>query len=131
MTSVKILSTFLILLSINCKINSQHTIILSHYNQFDNKKNKVSYKSHTSKNNEVEQVVSVLFIFYKKFISSQDYNSCVFEPSCSVYSIESVKKLGVLRGYMNTFDRMSRCHGLASEYYPIDPKTSLLYDPVK
>lgn len=131
MIHAKIISTILILLTISIKISCQSIIIQTHYKQFDNKKHNHSYKSHVTQNNELEQVASLLFLFYKKFISSQDYNSCVFEPSCSVYSIQSIKKLGIIRGYMNTFDRMSRCHGLAAEYYPVDQKTQLLYDPVK
>jgi putative membrane protein insertion efficiency factor len=131
MTYVKILSIILILLTINSFAFCQRNFIQEHYNQFDKVDNQYSFKKHISHKNELEQVASALFIFYKKFISSQDYNSCVFEPSCSVYSIESIKKMGFIRGWMNTFDRISRCHGLASEYYPVDQKTQLLYDPVK
>lgn len=132
MMFVKIISIILISLTLSSyKLSCQNNLIQTHYNQFDSKGHQHSFKNYVTKNNELEQMASVLFLFYKKYISSQDYNSCVFEPSCSVYSMESIKKLGIIRGYMNTFDRMSRCHGLAAEYYPVDPKTLLLYDPVK
>jgi uncharacterized protein len=126
----KISSIILMLVVTNSFCICQNTIILTHYNQFDTASHKKSFKSHTSHDNEAEQVVSILFLFYKKYISSQDVNSCVFEPSCSVYAMESIKKLGVLKGYMNSFDRLTRCHGLASEYYQVDSKNLLLYDPV-
>ncbi len=128
---MKILNIILILILINIKGLSQIDPLKSHYNHFDSNKAENSFKKHTSHKNEVENVVSTMFLFYKKFISSQDYNSCVFEPSCSVYAIHSIQKLGFLVGYLNAFDRLTRCHGLASEYYQFDPKTHLLYDPVK
>jgi len=131
MMFAKIINITLILLTINIKTFCQTNLIQTHYNQFEHKTHLHSFKNHASQNNEFEQLASMLFLFYKKFISSQDYNSCVFEPSCSVYAIESIKKKGIIYGYMSSFDRMSRCHGLATEYYPIDLKTQLLYDPVK
>lgn len=70
------------------------------------------------------------FRFYKKFISSQDNNSCSFHPSCSVYAMECVRENGLIKGTLGTFDRLSRCHGFAPEYYPIHDGTKKLYDPV-
>ena len=49
-----------------------------------------NYKGYLKKSsNELEATAAVLFIGYKNFLSSQDMNSCVFTPSCSVYAIES------------------------------------------
>lgn len=72
-----------------------------------------------------------LFIFYKMFFSSQDSKSCSFTPSCSVYSVKSMKKQGIFTGLLNTFDRLTRCHGLRAIDYPIDEHTHLLIDPVR
>lgn len=128
---MKILNIILILILISINGLSQIDPIKTHHSLFDLKATENIYKQHTSHNSEVENIVSAMFMFYKKFISSQDYNSCVFEPSCSVYAIHSIQKLGFFVGYLNAFDRLMRCHGLAAEYYSFDPKTQLLYDPVK
>jgi uncharacterized protein len=130
MTRVKTINIILILLVISTQAFCQKDILQRHLYQFEPTEAKTSFKIYTAHNNEAEQLASVLFLFYKKFISSQDYNSCVFTPSCSVYAMESIKKLGFLVGYMSAFDRLTRCSGLAAGYYPIDPKTHLNYDPV-
>jgi uncharacterized protein len=36
--------------------------------------------------------------------------NCRFEPSCSVYFIESVRKYGAIRGAFRGVMRVSRCH---------------------
>ena len=71
-----------------------------------------------------------LFSFYKRFISSQDSGNCNFYPSCSVYGTQSFQKLGFLKGFLNTFDRLIRCNGLNRSDYPIHQISNLLYDPV-
>ena len=80
---------------------------------------------------EVEMVFTSLFWFYKSFISSQDGNSCGFHPSCSVYGVECIKRHGMVRGGVMTFDRLARCNGLSPEKYDKDLKRRLLLDPVK
>ena len=35
---------------------------------------------------------------------------CRFQPSCSVYFIESVHKYGVIRGVLRSLWRICRCH---------------------
>jgi putative membrane protein insertion efficiency factor len=37
-------------------------------------------------------------------------NACRFEPSCSRYMVESLKKHGLLRGLAKGLRRLSRCH---------------------
>jgi putative membrane protein insertion efficiency factor len=81
--------------------------------------------------NELQAVLSGLFLFYKAFISSQDQNRCNFHPSCSEYGLQAVKKLGIVRGAMCTFDRLTRCNGLSPAQYDFDLKTGLLKDPVQ
>ena len=70
------------------------------------------------------------FSFYKKFISSQDSGDCNFYPSCSVYGTQSFQKLGLLKGYTNTIDRLTRCNGFNKKDYKIHQPSKLLYDPV-
>lgn len=114
------------------KINfGQQDILLTHYNQFDIEEEKTSFRDYTSQENEVNQMASFFFLFYKEFVSSQDVNSCVFHPSCSVYTIESIRKLGLLEGLANSFDRLCRCNPFSQKYYTLDSKTHKLYDPVQ
>jgi uncharacterized protein len=80
--------------------------------------------------NEVEATASLLFLFYKSFLSSQDMNSCVFTPSCSVYAIESLQQDNPFKAYLKIFDRLSRCHPLvANKEYPVNSKLGKYYDP--
>ncbi len=120
----------LIFTSVN--LSAQETDLLSKMNShFNPAHNEQDFRIHTDHSNELKTVSSVLFMFYKEFISSQDINSCVFTPSCSVYAIESVNKKGLLKGLMASFDRITRCSALAYGYYDIDRKTNLNIDPVE
>lgn len=82
------------------------------------------------KENQQKSISFKLFNFYKKRISSQDSGDCNFFPSCSVYGLQSVQKLGLPKGFLNTFDRLSRCHGMNKKDYAIHFPSKLLYDPV-
>jgi putative membrane protein insertion efficiency factor len=99
--------------------------------QFETHQHKETYAFAKKSNNELEAAFSGLFLFYKSFLSSQDAISCVFYPSCSVYGYQAVQKHGVIRGIIETFDRLSRCHALSPEEYDIHPETHLFYDPVQ
>lgn len=81
--------------------------------------------------NELQAVLSGLFLFYKAFISSQDQNRCNFHPGCSEYGLQAVKKLGIVRGAICTFDRLTRCNNLSPTQYDFDLKTGLLQDPIQ
>ena len=91
---------------------------------------KPHYLKHISADNEFKLVFSGLFLTYKTFLSSQDSHSCNFIPSCSEYSIESIRKRGFFIGFMSTFDRLTRCNGLNPHKYPIDETSGLSFDPV-
>ena len=47
--------------------------------------------------------------------------NCRFEPTCSYYSIESIKKYGVLKGARLSIKRIFKCH----------PWGESGYDPIK
>lgn len=98
---------------------------------FETKEGKSNYKTYLKGNsNELKQLSSFLFIFYKEFFSSQDGNRCVFHPSCSIYTIEAIKKQGIVIGIMNGVDRLSRCNRLSPENYKMYKNTNLFYDPL-
>ncbi len=83
--------------------------------------------------NEIESTSSVIFVFYKNFISSQDIDACVFTPSCSVYAIECIHhEKNKLIAFMKISDRVMRCHPLVSPgLYKIDLKTGKNFDPIE
>jgi putative component of membrane protein insertase Oxa1/YidC/SpoIIIJ protein YidD len=83
-------------------------------------------------NNEIDIAVSSVFLFYKTFISSQDMPTCIFTPSCSEYAVQAFRQKGLFIGWLSSFDRLSRCHGLASpEHYHLDMNKKRFYDPVR
>ena len=46
--------------------------------------------------------------FYKRFISSATANRCIYEPSCSMYAAEAIRKFGALRGIIMGAGRILR-----------------------
>ncbi len=84
------------------------------------------------KNSDTGMKVSVSFYYliYKELISSQDIDACVFNPSCSTYTMEAIKKRGVIKGLLEGLDRLMRCHYFTEKnYYSYDKKTMKYYDP--
>jgi putative membrane protein insertion efficiency factor len=47
---------------------------------------------------------------YQRTLSPLLGNACRFEPSCSRYMVESLRKYGLLRGLAKGVRRVSRCH---------------------
>jgi uncharacterized protein len=80
--------------------------------------------------NEVDFIFSAVFIAYKELISSQDVDACAFTPSCSVYTIETIKKNGLLIGYLDAVDRLTRCNP-GRKNLPINKETGRYSDPVQ
>ncbi len=90
---------------------------------------KLNYKTSHNNKNEFELFFSGLFLTYKYLLSSQDIpGSCSFTPSCSEYSLLSIKKKGIFLGLLNTFDRLERCNGMSSKQYSIDDHTGKYID---
>lgn len=57
---------------------------------------------------------------YQKYLSPFTGRSCRFYPSCSHYSVESLKKYGLVKGLRLAAVRIAKCH----PYHPGG------YDPV-
>ena len=70
-------------------------------------------------------MIKTLFIFpikiYQICISPLIGPSCRFHPTCSNYSIESIQKYGVIKGFILSVKRLLKCH----------PMGGAGYDPVK
>ena len=79
---------------------------------------------------EFKLISTGLIKIYQKFISSQDSEVCNFIPSCSRFGMFAIQKFGVVRGIALITDRLCRCNGMATFYYPTDPRTGLCLDPI-
>lgn len=51
-----------------------------------------------------------LIRIYKYLISPYLGNRCRFDPSCSEYAVEALKRHGALRGLWLALRRVSHCH---------------------
>ena len=58
---------------------------------------------------------------YRRYVSPMLPPSCRFTPSCSLYTLQSVEKYGLLKGGFMGARRLLRCH----------PFSEGGYDPVK
>ncbi len=84
-----------------------------------------NYNEHVkNSNSDANLLFAFSFLFYKEYISSQDVDACVFYPSCSVYTMESIEKKGAVKGLLEGIDRMLRCHPFVSKQdYPYNMTT--------
>lgn len=61
-----------------------------------------------------EKLATLPFIglvrFYQLAISPWIGSNCRYHPTCSQYSIEAFKKHGVIKGFVLTVKRLSKCH---------------------
>ena len=60
----------------------------------------------------MQRVAILILRFYKRFISPLLPPMCRFEPTCSVYAMEAIKRYGVIRGSWLSLLRLLRCHPL-------------------
>jgi len=67
------------------------------------------------------KLVIRIIMLYQRLLSPLTGPTCRYYPSCSQYSIDALKKHGLLRGLWLTSARLIRCH-------PFHPGG---YDPVK
>ena len=64
-----------------------------------------------------------LIQLYQILISPMINNNCRFVPTCSEYSIESIKVYGLLKGSLMTIKRIASCHPFGkSGYDPVIKK---------
>lgn len=68
----------------------------------------------------MKYLVLGLIRIYQKFISPALPPSCRFQPTCSQYGYQAIKKYGVIKGGWLAIKRIGRCH-------PFHPGG---YDPV-
>jgi putative component of membrane protein insertase Oxa1/YidC/SpoIIIJ protein YidD len=76
--------------------------------------------SHVVKGDHRPGILGLLLSFYKKFISSQDGETCSFNQSCSHFSAWAVREKGLFTGVLLTADRLTRCNGIKPDRYKRD-----------
>lgn len=64
--------------------------------------------------NPVSLTLSGLVFVYQRFISPQISSQCLYEHTCSGFSIELIETYGLARGVVFTADRLSRCNRVAA-----------------
>ncbi len=68
----------------------------------------------------VRRAVLSILRFYQKHVSPLFPGTCRFRPTCSEYTIQAVRKYGVLRGGYFSLRRILKCHPLgATGYDPV------------
>ncbi|WP_173916408.1 membrane protein insertion efficiency factor YidD [Halobacillus sp. Marseille-Q1614] len=58
----------------------------------------------------MKQIFIALITFYRKWISPMTPPSCRFQPTCSEYGIEALKRFGFFKGSYLTVKRILKCH---------------------
>lgn len=64
----------------------------------------------------MKKILVILINFYQK-IPLKSHSSCVFIPTCSEYTKESIVKYGAIRGSFRGFLRILRCHPWQKNHY--------------
>ena len=54
----------------------------------------------------------IIIKFYQSFISPLIGSNCRYNPTCSTYSIDSLKKHGLIKGMFLSIRRISKCNSL-------------------
>ena len=54
---------------------------------------------------------------YQLFISPIIGQNCRYLPTCSEYTVECLKKFGIIKGIYLSFKRISKCHPWCSHGY--------------
>ncbi|MFM8770766.1 MAG: membrane protein insertion efficiency factor YidD [Candidatus Kapaibacterium sp.] len=79
---------------------------------------------------ELRLVLSGIVRAYQLLISSQDTDVCAYEPSCSRFGMLSMQRFGIVKGFLLTADRLTRCNGLTDSPHERNMITGKFIDPV-
>lgn len=58
----------------------------------------------------MKAVALALIRFYKRFLSPMLPSSCIYTPTCSMYTYEAIEKYGIIKGTWMGMKRIARCH---------------------
>jgi len=70
--------------------------------------------------------IILMIRLYQLFISPLLGQNCRYLPTCSEYSVKSLKEHGLIRGSILSIKRISKCHPWGSHGFdPVPKKTDL------
>lgn len=72
--------------------------------------------------NPIGWLLILLVKLYQWIISPILPNSCRFDPTCSVYTIQAIHEWGPIKGFWLGLKRISKCHPWGSHGYDPVPK---------
>ena len=58
----------------------------------------------------MKAVALALIRLYKRFLSPMLPSSCIYTPTCSMYTYEAIEKYGIIKGTWMGMKRIARCH---------------------
>ncbi len=58
----------------------------------------------------MERILIGLIRVYQIFVSPLKGQTCRFYPTCSEYSVQALKKYGLIKGSWKSIRRILRCH---------------------
>ncbi|MGI6422143.1 MAG: membrane protein insertion efficiency factor YidD [Syntrophomonadaceae bacterium] len=65
----------------------------------------------------LKRTLIVLIKIYQQFKFLKKSPTCIYYPSCSMYSIEAIDKYGIIKGGWLSVSRILRCHPFHSGGY--------------
>ena len=70
----------------------------------------------------IKYILIKIIKFYKILISPYLGNNCRYLPTCSEYTIQAIKKFGLIKGTSLSLNRISKCHPWGNHGYDPVPK---------
>ena len=74
----------------------------------------------------LKKIFIFIIILYQRLVSPYLPHSCRFQPTCSEYAKEAIKKHGIIKGVTLASKRLTKCHPIkflgGSEGYDPVPK---------
>ena len=65
----------------------------------------------------MNKILITMIRFYQKYLSPLKSTKCPYEPSCSNYGLEAIKKYGAFKGAILTLWRIIRCNPFSKGGY--------------
>lgn len=79
----------------------------------------------------MKRIVLAAITAYRRWISSGGPRRCRYEPTCSAYAAESIRRFGTVRGLLLGTWRLLRCNPLShGGFDPVPDRFTLRTGPV-
>jgi putative membrane protein insertion efficiency factor len=79
----------------------------------------------------VKRILIALIAAYRRWISPSLPRRCRYEPTCSAYAAQSVRRFGVIRGTLLAAWRLARCNPFShGGFDPVPDRFTLRTGPV-